>query len=226
MDETSVMIWEAEREAPPHHGSGIQPDACVRCPLLVPLGHLLAGDRLHILAGAAAAELHQQRRDRRHDAVLHAPDDPAHLGVGGIAGNDGVKNAAAVVAGVKVFGVGFQVAVKLSQGLAAAQFRLVGKQLQDVAGAGQADVGVHVDLADAALCHVRQLGDLDAEGVFQLAAQGVDGGHELLRHGGGTMADQESVNALVEHALLGGDGDLAADAGVLALVGTVARCRS
>ena len=36
------------------------------------------------------------------------------------------------------------------------------------------------------------------------------------------MADQESVNALVEHALLGGDGDLAADAGVLALVGAVA----
>ena len=96
------------------------------------------------------------------------------------------------------------------------------EQLQDVAGAGHPQVGVHVDLVDAAAGHVHQLGHLDAEGVHQVAAQGVDGLHILLRHRGGTVAHQIALDALVQHALLGGDGDLPPDAGVLALVGTVA----
>ena len=59
------------------------------------------------------------------------------------------------------------------------------------------------------------------QGVVDLAAQGVDLADDVLRHGGGAVADQGALNALVEHALLGGDGDLLADDGVLALVGAV-----
>ena len=119
-------------------------------------------------------------------------------------------------------GIVLQILVELADGSALAQLRLVFKQLQQVARAGQTDIRIHVDLVDAAVRHIHKLRHVDAEGVFELAAQHVDALNVFLRHGGRAMADQIALDALVQHALLRRNRDFAADLRVLALVRAVA----
>ena len=86
----------------------------------------------------------------------------------------------------------------------------VPEQLPQVAGDGQPDIGIHVDLADAAGDGGPQLVLADAVGVLDIPAQGVDLVHNILGDGGGAVGDQEGADSLVVQALPDGGGDLPA----------------
>ena len=100
---------------------------------------------------------------------------------------------------------------------------MVCKQLLHVARDGQADVRVDVDLADAAGDGGHELVNGDAVGVLDIAAEVVDLADDVLRDGGAAVAHQGAEDAQAVDALLDGDGDLAAQLGVLALVRAVLR---
>ena len=97
------------------------------------------------------------------------------------------------------------------------------KELQHVSGRRHPKIRVHVDLIDAAAADIDQLGNVDAVGIFHLPAQRIDSGNKFLRHRGGTVADQKTVDLFMAHALFGGDGDFTPDFCILSLVGTVHR---
>ena len=74
---------------------------------------------------------------------------------------------------------------------------LLGEELTNRAGHGEAAVGVDVDFADAVLDAVLNLLDGNAEGVGHLAAELVDDVNEFLRDRAGTVHDHVAVRHAV-----------------------------
>lgn len=98
---------------------------------------------------------------------------------------------------------------------------MLGEQLAHVARYGEADVSVDVGFVDAGGDGRLELGQTDAVGVLDVAAQLVDLVDDVARDGGGAVAHECAVESLVGEALAHRDGDLATQLDVLALAGAM-----
>lgn len=143
------------------------------------------GSRLHQRGLAVAAELHNQGAHGLLHATAHGVGNESHGPLVAGAVHDGVHDGGQEGPGVKGVPLLVQQLPDAAHLGVLLQLRVVAEQLAEVAGDGQADVGVHVDLADAAGDGRLQLLLGDAVGVLDVPPQGVDLIDDIPGHGGG-----------------------------------------